>query len=402
FGPELVAVSGVAGAAFDRLAPKIDKLGVRLAAVIAPIGKGLIAGLENAFPGLDKAIQASLPLLRQVAAELPRIGALASDFFAAVAKGGPGAALALKFILVNVEALILGLTWLTTSLGGVANGVAVLVGKSQLLTAVLTGHELQMYGTKLAATGSAAATTSGQLGVMTGAVYNTAAAANMANAAFSSLFGQLMNVDQANLAVKAGMAQLTATIKGNAKTLDENTAAGRANVGAILSQVQALDQKRQADIAAGNGTKTATDKANAAYASQVASLRGVLVAMGLTAAQVDNLIGKYQAIPRTITTTITTVYRTDGTPARGNARNTGPGGGFGGEDGWAPAQFAARRGGDFADYGGGNGRTTKPYRVESNVDVAVLLDGQPVRDIATRVAAAEVKRNAWRDRAGVR
>jgi hypothetical protein len=234
------------------------------------------------------------------------------------------------------------------------------------------------------------------------ATYNTAEAANAANAAFRSLFGELMSVDQANLAVATGMANLRNTIKGNSKTLDENTEAGRQNVGAILGQIQALDQKRQADIAAGNGTKTATDKANAAYASQVASLRSVLIQMGLTASEVDNLISKYQSIPRNISTTITTVYRTNGTPATGHSRY--PGGDFGGVDGWRPAQFAQSRAGQFAMFGPGqsSGRTIKPYQLQSNVDVAVLLDGEPVRKVAKTVSAAEADRRDWRAKVGPR
>jgi hypothetical protein len=400
FVPEMIAAAGIAGSAFDRLAPKIDRIGVRLASVVQPLAKGLAGAVENAFPGIEKAINASLPLIREFAAQLPRIGQLLGDLFAAAAKGGPGAALAFKFILVNVEALILGLTWLTTSLGGVANGVAVLVSKSQLLAAILSGHDLEMYGTKLAAAGSAATTASGPIGTMAQAVYNTADAARQANSAFSTLFGELMNVDQANLAVKTGMANLTATIKDNKKTLDQNTESGRQNVSAILSQVQSLDQKRQADIAAGNGTKTATDKANAAYASQVQSLRNVLVSMGLTAAEVDNLIGKYASIPREINTTITTTYRQNGTPSRGHSQDPTGLNSAGGDDGWAPARHAAR--GFAGSSGSGNGRTVKPYRVESSVNVAVLLDGQPVREIATKVAAAETKRTAWRDRVGLR
>lgn len=406
FRSELIATAGIFGDSFDRVAPRVDRIFSRLSSTIQPLARGLSRGVEAAFPGIEKAVNASLPLLRELASQLPRIGKLVGNMFSAIADAGPGAALAFRFILANVEGLILGITWLIQTLGGAANGVAVLESKSRLLASVLTGHEFEAYAVKLQTTGAAATSTAFTFNGMAVATYNTAEAANAANAAFSSLFGQLMSVDQADLAVATGMTNLRNTIKGNTKTLDENSAAGQANVGAILGQIQALDQKRQADIAAGNGTKSATDKANAAYASQVASLRGVLIAMGLAASEVDKLISKYREIPRTIDTTVTTHYRQDGTPATGHSRyQPNSPNAFDGMDGWRPAQFSAGRGGSgqFAMAGaGGSGRGLRPYQVSSNVDVAVSLDGEPFRRIATTVAASEADKRDWRKRVGQR
>jgi hypothetical protein len=405
FRSELIATAGIFGDSFDRVAPRIDRIFTSLSSTIKPLASGLAKGIEAAFPGIEKAVNASLPLLRELAHELPHIGQLVGDMFSAIAAGGPGAALAFRFILANVEGLILGITWLIQELGGAANGVAFLDQKAHELVATLTGNAPQAYAVKLNQASAAATAAGFTFNGMTVATYNTAEAANAANAAFSALFGQLMSVDQANLAVATGMANLRNTIKGNSKTLDENTASGRANVGAILGQIQALDQKRQADIAAGNGTKAATDKANAAYASQVASLRSVLIAMGLTASEVDKLIGKYNAIPRTITTTITTVYRQDGTPATGHSRYPGSTG-FDSLDGWRPAQFSSGSGGAgqfaMAGAGGGGGRTVKPYEVSSNVDVSVSLDGEPFRKMAKKVTAEESDLRDWRARVGPR
>lgn len=385
FRSELIDTAGIFGDAFDRQSSRVDRIFASLASTVKPLASGLAGALENALPGIEHAAETAGPLLRDIARELPTIGKEVGQLFDAFAKGGPGASLALNFILSNVEALILGLTYLVDELGGAANGAAVLNDKAHLLAQTLSGHPLREYAVQLGTTAAAATG-------MAGAVYNTAEAADQANAAFNRLFGELLNVDQADLAVKSGMASLTSTIKGNSKTLDENTADGRANVGAILGQVEALDRKRQADIAAGNGTKTATDKANAAYAAQVQSLRNVLIQLGLTAAQVDNLIGKYEQIPRNISTTITTHYRQDGTPSAGHSRITN------GADmslsSWAPAQFAARQ--FAASDRAGRSRTQPPMRVESNVDVAVLLDGDPVRRIAKRITLHEARLAEWR------
>lgn len=404
FRSELIATAGIAEQTFGRIVPRIDRMFAGLASTVRPLASGLAKGIENAFPGLEHAVQASLPLLRDLAGELPKIGTLVGDLFDAVAKGGPGAAQVFHFILINIEALIYGLTELINELGGAANGFAVLNSKASLIASTLAGHPLEAYAVQLKSTSAAASSAGFTFNGMAVATYNTAEAATAANAAFRSLFGELMSVDQANLAVATGMANLRNTIKGNSKTLDENTEAGRQNVGAILQQIRALEQKRQADIAAGNGTKTATDKANAAYAAQVASLRQVLITMGLTASEVDNLIAKYQSIPRNITTTITTTYRTNGTPQQGHSRYQPGSGGFDSLDGWRPAQFAQSRAGQFAMFGPGqgSGRTIKPYQLQSNVDVAVLLDGEPVRKVAKTVSAEEADRRDWRAKVGTR
>lgn len=401
FKDQLVGAAGIFGKSFENVAPRIDRIFAGLSTTIQPLARGLGKALENAFPGLEKALQASLPLLRIFAAELPRLGKVAGELFSAIAAAGPGAAFAFKVILVSVEALIKSLQWLIDSLGPVANGVNAIAQAAGNLKAKLTGNEVQAYGVALNTTGQSARTAGSSFDALSRSTYNTAQAADQANAAFDRLFGEMMNVDQANLAVKAGMASLTSTIKGNAKTLDENTESGRQNVGAILGQISALDQKRQADIAAGNGTKTATDKANSAYASQVQSLRNVLVQMGLTESEVDSLIAKYQQIPRNINTTITTThvnqYRDDGRSLEGNSRYGNQD--FSGLDGWRPAEFAAAT--QFAGSGGGgNGRTIAPYQVTNNNDVSasIFIDGAPVRVIAKQVSTEETKRQAWKNR----
>ena len=405
FRAELLKAAPVFGDAFEGQRPRLNRIATSLATTITPLTEGLVKGVERMAPGLERAFMASLPLLRELAAELPQIGALVGELFGAIADGGPGAALAFKFILINVEALIKATSWFVREMGGVANGVAVLNDAGVSLYRTLSGDEPANLTRQLTTLSSAASSTTFTFNGLTVAEYNTADAANAANAAFNSLFGEMMSVDQANLAVKTGMAQLTETIRGNAKTLDENTASGRENVGAILGQIQALDRKRQADIAAGNGTVEATNRANAAYAANVAALRKVLIQMGLTESEVDSLIAKYQQIPRDISTTITTRYKVVGTPSgpielgRGQGREK-----FGGLDGWRPLQFAAPGGGggQFAMVGSGAGRTTPPYQIDSHVHVDVALDGEPVRRAAARAARSEVKRQAWRDKVGPR
>jgi hypothetical protein len=139
-------------------------------------------------------------------------------------------------------------------------------------------------------------------------MYNTADAAKELNDRFNDLFGQMLSQDEANLKVKQGMADLNQELRDGKKTLDENTQAGRDNVEAIFEQLDVLNRKREADIAAGNGTLEATKTANAAYAGEVESIRRLLLHLGYTQAEVDALISKYAQIPHEINTTINTFH----------------------------------------------------------------------------------------------
>src|SRR4029450_12435653 len=72
--------------------------------------------------------------------------------------------------------------------------------------------------------------------------------------AFGRLFGEVMGVKEANLEVAQAWADTRKELLNGKRTLDESTQAGRDNVGQLNDMVGALERKREADIAAGNGT----------------------------------------------------------------------------------------------------------------------------------------------------
>jgi prefoldin subunit 5 len=391
FVDHLVDGAGKFGRTFTKIAPAIDRSFANLATTIDPFVEGLSKAAENLMPGLEHAFAASVPLLKDLAREAPRFGKVIGELFDAIANAGPGAELFFKFILVSVEALIKSFQMLVDTIAPVANLLAA-VGNSLGLWDI---GKVDAFATRIDKTGASARTTGGSFDALSRSTYNTAAAADQANAAYSRLFGEMMSVDQANLAVKVGMTQLTETLKGHKKTLNEDTVAGQQNVGAILSQIGVLEQKRQADIAAGNGTKEATAKANAAYASQVGALRSLLGQLGFNKKEIDNLIAKYQqlaAVPD-VNVNVTTHYREDGRPLAGNSRYGPLDNALGGS--WRPARFAASA---FADAPGGGGRTMPPTRVTSTLNATFNLDGRPFRDMTVKVAQDEGDRRAWRDR----
>lgn len=405
FAPELIKAADVLEQSFERIAPRIRRIFAVLAPELVPFVKELAAGVEDFMAGFEDGARASVPLIRILGRELHVILRLIGDLFSSAAAGGPAAELAFRLVLGTVETLLWSINLLLRSVGSLGSVVA------RVGDAIGLWDLEGVHGSLRSLTGGtdefADAASSGitPLNAFADGLGNTATAADALNDAFARLFGEAMNLDQANLAVKAGMLELREAIKSNGKSLDDSTAKGNANAQAILGQIQALEAKRQAEIAAGNGTKSATDQANAAYAANVAALRGVLLQLGLNAAAVDTLIGKYAAIPETITTTVTTVYRTKGTPPGYSDQLTGHSrtgsADYGWSSGWAPFAFA--QGFAAADAGDrAASRVGGPREITLNNRVTVDLDGQPFRDYTDRTVAAADQRRQWRDRVGVR
>lgn len=404
FVGELLAAAPKLGAAFDRELPLIRRTLASLSTGVGPLVDGVIGAVHELLPGIQAAANASLPILRAVGTQLPTMGRAIGNLLTSISLGGPAAGAALQEVLRDVTLLI---NLMAFGAKAAAPFLNTLAQAGDLLGIADAGSgTVSVLSDTIGQSGGQASVAGTQFAALGNAMGSTTAQADALNTAFARLFSEEMGVDQANLAVNVGMANLRETIKDNKKTLDESNESGRQNVGVILGQVQALEAKRQADIAAGNGTVEATNTANAAYASNVASLRAVLIQLGLAPAAVDALLAKYQQIPKTLTTTITTVYRTKGTPPGYSDQLTGHSR-TGANDtssisSWAPAQFAASQRAQLAGNGGGTHRTGGPTPVHSEVNVAVNLDGQPFRAYTEQAVSAAEKRQAWRAKVGKR
>lgn len=404
FVSELMAAAPALGTAFERELPAIRGILATASTAVGPLLRGVTGFAHALLPGIQAATAASMPLIRALAGSLPALGNAVSNLLAGISRGGPAAQAALSGIVSQLITIINALAMAAAAAAPFLNALA----KAGDLLGVADSHSgrIGVLSDTIGKAGGQASLTATQYGMLSGAIRSTVAQADALNESFNRLFSEQMAVDQANLAVNVGMSNLTETIKGNKKTLDEHTESGQQNAGVILQQIQALDAKRQADIAAGNGTVEATQKANAAYASNVAALRAVLVQLGLAPAAVDALIAAYASIPRDITTTVTTRFRTTGTPPPGYGdalaghSRTGAND-MGGNVGWAPATFASGNSVRAAADGGG-ARTGGPVALHSEVDVMVNLDGKPFRAMTAQVVAAAGERRAWRDKVGPR
>lgn len=406
FVAELLAGSGKLEQAFDRQQPRIQRIAAVLATAVGPVLTDIVRAVDNIMPSIERGARTAVPIIKSIFSYVPGIASAIGRLFDAFSAGGPGAAAALGLILLQLQGLINLLAFGARMSAPFLNFFAQLVTLGGLVHQ--TGGEVSQLSTIVKDSGAGAGGTALSYEQLSGSLRNTANAARQLNENFDRLFQEQMGVDQANLAVKQGMISLTESIKENGRTLDTNTQKGINNVQVIQQQIANLNAKREADIAAGNGTVEASQRANAAYLSQLEGLRKTLYSLGLNKAQVDSLIDAYARLAQPQTKTFTTVYRTVGTPPGYSDEKTGHSrtgaNDYGGVSGWAPhlASFAARDRAAFAAGTASNAPRTPPMEVHAETNVTVELDGTPFRAMTVRTTRAAEKRQAYRGKVGKR
>jgi hypothetical protein len=122
------------------------------------------------------------------------------------------------------------------------------------------------------------------------------------NEEFGRLFGIQMDLDEAQLQYKQGLADLAAELDDGATSLSLNTQAGRDNRAAVLDQITAVGDLRQANI--DNGMSM--DDANGKYDAQLDKIGAMLIERGFEEGAVRDLIGAYRDIPATVKTEVHT------------------------------------------------------------------------------------------------
>jgi phage-related protein len=123
----LIQAADTIGDSIERLAPALGRIGAAVAPFIEPLVTAFTMMAETAMPGIEAAIKASAPLFDVLAGSLIEMGPVLRDFFLMMAKGAPGAALALEhlmkvigFAITATGALILGLS---VAYKGIVDGI---------------------------------------------------------------------------------------------------------------------------------------------------------------------------------------------------------------------------------------------------------------------------------------
>lgn len=286
FQAELVASANIFGKVFNDSLPDIKGIFATLSQAVQPLAAGLAGLVRSALPGIRRAAEAAVPLFRELARQMPQIGATLSRFFDQLALTGPGAVETFKQLLFVVQGLILVFgDWLVqmaaaAQLIGAINDALIPIGN--------TAHVLS--------------------GPLTGSLEDVGKSAEGAGRAvrkfkldLDELFGRQMSAREAAIAYEQAIDDLAEGFKKGSGALDINNQKGRDNLTLVDASINAARQKLKADLDAAGGSKAAIDAANQAYQNEINRIRDVLRHLGLNEKEIDNLIGKANSIPRDVT-----------------------------------------------------------------------------------------------------
>jgi hypothetical protein len=285
FRAELVDASRIFGAAFDKNAPQIRATFAALSKAVQPLARGLSGLVTNALPGIRRAAEAAVPLFKELAKEMPRLGKAVSMFFDSIADAGPGAIATFKFLLLAVGALIVEFGFWLKQMGQIAAGLGVIVD------IMMPGsHATEEFGETWATAMSTVSTSTG----------DARREAQKFKVDLDALFGQQMSAREAAIAYEQAIDDLAESFRRGSGALDINTQKGRDNLGLVNDTINAAREQLRAETEAANGDQAAIAAANARYQAQLQRLREVLTQLGLNEQQINDLIGIAAQIPRDI------------------------------------------------------------------------------------------------------
>lgn len=286
---------------FMQMMPTLKSAFAAVAPMLAPLVSGLMGFVNEVVKGMASAAKGAGPIFAELKADLPMLGKAVGDFFRMVGQGGQSSAAAFHLIFMAVEG--------TIELMGVLIRTAALLFDMQLHPSHILkdlaaftqlqgaadsmGHTLN--STSTSADGMTSAM--GAAGSATSAFGDDATFASTSLATLNDVFDKTINralaQKDATAANTIAMDDLVKTFKENGRTLDENTVKGAKNVQAIDSIISGLEQQRQAAIAAGDGSRAATDKANYAYDIQLGKLQALLTKLLGSASAAKNFMDQF-------------------------------------------------------------------------------------------------------------
>ncbi|MEU5946317.1 hypothetical protein ABZ793_12235 [Micromonospora sp. NPDC047465] len=316
-GTDLAAAMGRASSAFvpetlgaidtirDRvlkLEPEFNRAFTSAARYVDPLLDGLLDAGENALPGIIDAIDAAGPVIDVVAQGARDLGDALGDGLSDLAPYADEGARALDVLFFVMEGGV-------RTAFALVEGMAALYEVAELVGALMTGDVARFWALATAQDGAKSSSTdlSGVIGELgnkiraTGEETKSAAdAAREMKTAFDELFGGAMGYDRAVIAYKEGVKELNAELREGKRSLDTNTEAGKENATAVLDQIQRIKDLRDARLEQGESI----DVVNGKYATEIGRIRAKLSALGYEQSEIDELIGKYEAIPGRVSTRV--------------------------------------------------------------------------------------------------
>lgn len=321
----------------------------QVAPLLKPLVEGMIGLVRDVGPGLSKAFQAAKPVLGAIANELPRIGAAISVALEDIADGSDGGTEALIELLRTTEKFIVAggmlIGWLEkaydkyldfeSAVGHAADEVGkwtAIVSPSILLVTTGLGNaadEADATRESLTRAKDVASAFGGSLHGVTKEATDLTGALKSINDEMDVLFGRQMSLDEATLRYKQGLGDLRKELTDGRRTLNDSTKDGQDNREAILKQIRAIEDLRDAEFQH-NGNLV---EANKHYQDHIAALKETLIRLGYNKKEVEDLIAAYKALNAVpnIVKSVTTQYLEKGAGANRYGRyEDGPGRALGG------------------------------------------------------------------------
>lgn len=113
------------------------------------------------------------------------------------------------------------------------------------------------------------------------------------NKQFEDYFDMEMNLDRAKIGVEKSFLDLQKTLKENGNEWDSYTEKGIENREALLDHIDALNKRREAELAAADGNEEAMARINANYDQGIARLKAMAKQAGLSEEAFMAMAGEY-------------------------------------------------------------------------------------------------------------
>lgn len=290
-GPTISAISKI-GAAFHDVDMK--KIFSDASKFVEPLTDGAAKALRFIGQGVEYLVARGGPAIGALATGIAGLGQAVETAMEKIGDGSAGGAKAIDDVFSAISDLIVltgtWIGWFEDAYDAVDNFTDKLREVHPVIGAfgeVFDPEQPKVIARTLNSAADAADKAGGSFRFLTSGLADMTSETNLANAAFDRMFGIMMDVDQANLAVKLGLASLRDAMKDGSSTRDELTEK-------VLRQIQLLEDQRQAELATGDGSKAATDRINANYQSQLEALKRLVPWL-------DGFIDKYEKLSEPVT-----------------------------------------------------------------------------------------------------
>jgi len=313
----------------------LDKMIESAAKFIQPLAAGAARFATYIGQAGQTLLDAGGPAVKVLADELPRIGLAVKEAADAIAGGSEGGARALQDFLRALESFIVTagrvIGFLENAYGAIrkfGDGFESAIGKIRdfsLVTSVAlapvdlllktfdTGQQTTSgYAHSLGAVSRESAILADQAKKTAEEVKSVSEAfTNLGQSTAGALTNQILDrmfaLDEATISFQQSLNGLNDAVKENGRQLQGNSEKALKNKEALLNAAEANASLYAQNLLAGDSAEVAAGK----YADGAAQLRKQAIAAGFNAGQVDNLIGKYGAVPARVQTILATIGLTD-------------------------------------------------------------------------------------------